>query len=85
MTKYNDEELRMINQVLLGIFIALDFSYFLSLFYSPFPWFALAGTGLGLAMIVFFWSGTKYWLFIFALLFSTALFSLSNNFHAIFS
>lgn len=84
MTKYNEEEMRMINQLLLGIFIAADFGYFLLLNNSPFPWFALAGTGIGLIIIVSCWTGFKYWMFNLSLFLSTIIFSLVYNWHSIF-
>ncbi|WP_175557066.1 hypothetical protein [Planococcus glaciei] len=84
MTEYHNEELRLINQMLLAIFLITDFAYFLFLHNSPFPWFALAGTAIGLAIIVFCWSGTKYLLFNIMLLLSAAVFSLAYNWSSIF-
>lgn len=84
MTKYNDEELRMLNQMLLGIFMVGDFAYFLFLNNAVFPWFALAGASLGLAIIVLCWSGTKYLLFTISLALSTVIFSLAYNWMVIF-
>lgn len=79
MTKYNEEELRMMNQLLLGIFIAADFGYFLLLNNSPFPWLSFAGAALGLIIIVACWTGFKYWMFNLSLLLSTFVFSIAYN------
>lgn len=84
MTKYNDEELRLINQLLLGIFLVGDFAYFLSLNYAVFPWFALAGASVGLAIIVLCWTGTKYFMFNISLILTTIVFSLAFNWGVIF-
>lgn len=84
MTKYNDEELRMINQLLLAIFLVGDFAYFLFLNNAVFPWFALAGASVGLAIIVLCWTGTKYLLFNISLVLATVVFSLAFNWGAIF-
>jgi len=85
MSQYGREELRMLNQVLLAVFIVTDYAYFLSLSNTAFPWFALAGASLGLAIIVLCWSGTKYLLFNVALLLLTALYLLVYNWGSIFS
>lgn len=84
MTEYHNEELRLINQMLLAIFLITDFAYFLFLKNSPFPWFALAGSAIGLATIVFCWSGNKYLIFNIMLLISAAVFSLAYNWSSIF-
>ncbi|MGI2328636.1 hypothetical protein [Planococcus sp. YIM B11945] len=84
VTNHSNEELRLINQLLLAIFLVTDFGYFLFLNNPVFPWFALAGAGVGLAIIVYCWSGTKYWLFNTILLLSTAVFSVVYNFTAMF-
>jgi hypothetical protein len=83
MTQHSNEELKLINQLLLAIFLVTDFGYFLFLNNNVFPWFALAGAAVGLAIIVYCWSGTKYWLFNTILLFSTLVFSVVYNFTSI--
>lgn len=77
MTEYIAEEMRMINQMLLGIFIAADFGYFLLLNHSSFPWLPFAGAALGLLIIVICWTGFKYWMFTLSLLLSTFVFSIA--------
>ena len=83
MTKHSIEELKLINQMLLAIFLVTDFGYFLFLHNPVFPWFALAGAAVGLSIIVFCWTGTKYWLFNTILLLSTVVFSVVYNFTAL--
>ncbi|TWT24820.1 hypothetical protein [Planomicrobium sp. CPCC 101110] len=83
MTQHSNEELRLINQLLLAIFLVTDFGYFLFLNHPVFPWFALAGSAVGLTIIVYCWSGTKYWLFNTILLLSTVVFSVVYNFNVI--
>lgn len=84
MTKYNDEELRLINQLLLALFLVANFAYFLFLNNPVFPWFALAGAAIGLSIIVFCWTGTKYLIFNISLLLSAIVFSLAYNWGVIF-
>lgn len=79
MTKYNIEELQMLNQVLFALFIVADFALLVHFNNSPFPWFALLGSGIGLAIIVLCWTGKKYTYFIGSLLVATAVFSIVYN------
>ena len=83
MTQYNLEELKILNQVLLALFIVADLSLGLFFYNNEFPWFALLGSGIGLAIIVFCWTETKYMYFIASLLVCTILFSLVYNWHTI--
>ncbi|WP_298473492.1 hypothetical protein [uncultured Psychrobacillus sp.] len=83
MTQYNLEELRLLNQVLFALFIVADFALFLFFYNSPFPWFALLGSGIGLAIIVLCWSGRKYIIFIASLLVFSALHTLVYNWSSI--
>lgn len=85
MTGYIREELSMLNQLLLAIFLVTDFAYFLFLSNTVFPWFALAGATVGLTIIVFCWSGAKYLLFNVALLLLTLLYLLVYNWSSIFN
>lgn len=84
MSQYNLEELNLLNQVFFALFIVADFSLFLFLQYNIFPWFALLGAGIGLAIIVLCWTGKKHTYFIATLLVCTAVFSVVYNWHAIF-
>lgn len=68
MTQYNREELQMLNQCLFALFLVADFALLLFFKQSPYPWFALLGSGIGLAIIVLCWTGSKYILFIASLL-----------------
>jgi len=79
MTQYNIEELKLMNQVFLALFLVADFALFLYFANTTFPWFALAGAGVGLAIIVLCWSGKKYPYFIGSLLVATTLFSIVYN------
>lgn len=84
MTQYNLEELKMLNQVFLALFIVADFALYLFFVHNTFPWFALLGFGIGLAIIVLCWTGKKYMQFIASLLVFTMLFSVVYNWHSIF-
>ncbi|MFJ7972109.1 hypothetical protein [Psychrobacillus sp. NPDC096389] len=83
MTQYNLEELKMLNQVLFALFLVADFALFLFFTNNIFPWFALLGTGIGLAIIVLCWTEKKYTYFIATLLVFTAIFSIVYNWHSI--
>ena len=84
MSQYNLEELNMLNQVLFALFIVADFALLLFFKNNTFPWFALLGSGIGLAIIVLCWTGKKYTYFIATLLVFTAVFSVIYNWQAIF-
>ena len=83
MTQYNLEELKMLNQFLFALFIVADFALALYFYNNSFPWFALLGAGIGLAIIVFCWTGKKYLLFISFLLAFTAIYSVIFNWSSI--
>lgn len=83
MTKYNREELRMLNQCFLALFIVADFALLLFYYQSPYPWFALLGSGIGIAIIVFCWTGRKYTLFIASLLVFSIAHTLIYNWNEI--
>ena len=84
MNQYNLEELKLLNQVFLALFLVADFALFLHFYNSEFPWFALLGAGIGLFIIVFCWTSRKYIYFLGSLLVWTAMFSIIYNWHAIF-
>lgn len=79
MTQYNLEELRLLNQMLLALFIVADFALFLFFYNSPFPWFALLGSGIGLAIIILCWTGRKHTIFIASLLVFSTLHTIVYN------
>ncbi|GGA45278.1 hypothetical protein [Psychrobacillus lasiicapitis] len=79
MNQYNVEELKMLNQVLFALFLVADFALFLHFNNSEFPWFALLGSGIGLAIIVYCWTEKKVSLFIGSLLVFTVVFSIIYN------
>ncbi|MFB5087590.1 hypothetical protein PGC35_10265 [Psychrobacillus sp. PGGUH221] len=83
MTKYNIEELKILNQVFFALFIVADFALFLFFNNNTFPWFSLLGSGIGLAIIVLCWTGKKHIYFISSLLVCTVIFSLVYNWHVI--
>jgi hypothetical protein len=85
MSEHIKDELRMMNQMLLAIFVAANYAYFLSLEFTPFPWFSFIGVSIGLAIILFCWIGRKYTLFTVALLAGTAVFSILYNWSVLFS
>ena len=84
MSEHSKEELKILNQALFAIFLAADFAYFLSIINTEFPWFSLAGASIGLAIIVFCWSGAKYMLFNIFLLIVTAFLLLVYNWGSLF-
>ncbi|WP_342577619.1 hypothetical protein [Psychrobacillus sp. FSL K6-2843] len=79
VSAYNLAELKMLNQVLFALFIVADLALALFFYNSSFPWFALLGSGVGLAIIVLCWTGKKHGYFIGSLLVFTVLFSLVYN------
>lgn len=83
MTQYNIEEMKMLNQVFFALFIVADFALCLFFYNNPFPWFALLGFGIGLAIIVLCWTGKKHTYFIASLLVFTIVFSIVYNWHSI--
>lgn len=85
MKQYNIEELQMLNQLLLGIFLVANFSYYLLLSTTVFPWYSLIGAAIGLVIIVISWSGAKYYLFNATIVICALLFSLTFNWSAIFN
>lgn len=84
MTQYNKEELKMMGQLLLGIFLVGGFSSYLFLHISPFPWFALIGASLGLILIISCWTTAKYWFFSLTLLLTTFVFTIVYNWSSFF-
>ncbi|MFJ8063565.1 hypothetical protein ACIQYS_02910 [Psychrobacillus sp. NPDC096426] len=84
MSQYNLEELKMLNQVFFALFIVADFALFLFFQNNTFPWFALLGAGIGLAIIVLCWTEKKYTYFISTLLVCTAVFSVIYNWQTLF-
>ena len=83
MTQYNLEELKILNQVLFALFIVADFALALFFYNSAFPWFALVGSGIGLAIIVLCWTGKQHLYFLSSLIVFTVLFSIVYNWHSI--
>lgn len=83
MSQYNLEELKILNQVFLALFLVADFALFLHFNNSVFPWFALLGSGIGLSIIVLCWTGKKYTYFLSSLLVCTGIFSIVYNWHAV--
>ncbi|MFC4411403.1 hypothetical protein ACFOZY_13320 [Chungangia koreensis] len=85
MTEYVRGELRVMNQVFLAFFLIANFAFSLYLSNNDFPWFALVGAPVGLAIIVYCWSETKYMFFNTALLVSTLVYTVVYNWGSIFS
>ena len=83
LTQYNLEEMKILNQMLLALFIVADFALFLFFTNNGFPWFALLGSGIGLSIIVLCWTGNKHTYFIASLLVFTTLFSIVYNWQSI--
>jgi len=85
LPQHNIEELKLLIQGMLGLFLAADFGFYLYLSHTHFPWFALLGAGIGLSIIVLCWSGRKYVLFIASLLVFTVVHTIYYNWNAIFN
>lgn len=83
LTKYNREELEMLNQGLFALFLVADFALFLSYSNSEFPWFALLGSAVGLSIIVLCWVGKKYTIFISCLIVFAIVHTVFYNWSAI--
>ena len=81
LTQYNLEELRMLNQVLLALFIVADFALSLFFYNSPFP-YTLLGSGISLAIIFLCWTGRKTYFYSTLLVFS-ALHTIVYNWSSI--
>ena len=84
MSNYNREELVLLNQILLALFLVADFALFLHFSNSSFPWFALLGAGIGLAIIVLCCAEKVQIYFIASLLVFTGFFLLIYNWHSLF-
>lgn len=85
MSQYQREELRMINEVLLALFLIANYSLFLYLSNEEFPWYALVGASVGLSIIIYCWTETKYITFIITLMICTIAYSVIYNWGTIFS
>ncbi|MFS0635524.1 hypothetical protein AB1K84_06440 [Mesobacillus foraminis] len=85
MSDNTKSELRFLNQVLFALWLTADYAYLLHLTDGKFPWFALLGAPVGLAIILLCWLGKKYALFSFVLVASAVVFSIAFNWNAIFS
>ncbi|MFJ8065711.1 hypothetical protein ACIQYS_13855 [Psychrobacillus sp. NPDC096426] len=57
MRQYGREELQLLFQVHLGLFLVFGFSCYLLIAYEQFPWLSLIGSAVGVAIIVFFYRG----------------------------
>ena len=83
MTQYAREELNLIGQQLLSIFLIAVLAFVFSLKVSQFPWWELIGIGIGLSIVVLCWSGTKYSFFVASLLLYTVAYSIIYNWSTI--
>jgi len=83
LTQYNLEEMKILNQMLLALFIVADFALLLFFTNNTFPWTALLGSGIGLSIIVLCWTGKKHTFFIASILVFTTLFSIVYNWQSI--
>ena len=85
MRQYVREELQLLFQVFLGLFLVFGFSNFLRITNEQFPWLSLIGSAVGLSIIVFFLSRNKYRAFIISLLVYSVIMSVIFNWYSIFN
>ncbi|SER97676.1 hypothetical protein [Psychrobacillus sp. OK032] len=85
MQQYVREEMRLLFQVLSGLFLVFGFSYFLRATNDQFPWLALIGSTVGLTIIVFVLSGKMYRAFLISLLVFSVIMSVIFNWYSIFN
>lgn len=85
MRQYAREELQLLFQVLLGLFLVFGFSYFLRATTAQFPWLSLIGAAVGLSIIVFILSRKKYSAFLISLLVFSVIMSVIFNWYSIFN
>lgn len=85
MQQYVREELQVLFQVFLGLFLVFGFSYFLSVTNEQFPWLNLIGSAVGLTIIVFLLSRKKYLAFLISLLAFSVIMSVIFNWYSIFN
>lgn len=77
-------ELRLLNPLLLGVLLAANLGYYLSLSTAQFPWLAYIGAAVGLAIILILWIGKRSTLFIFGFFAATILNTLHYEWHHLF-
>jgi hypothetical protein len=77
-------EIKMMNEILLAIFVVANYALFLQLSNVIFPWFALIGASIGLSIILLCWFGKRFLLFHTFLLAGTFIYSIAFNWGAIF-
>ncbi|TQR16560.1 hypothetical protein [Psychrobacillus soli] len=85
MRQYVREELQLLFQVFLGLFLVFGFSCFLRATTEQFPWLSLIGSAIGLTIILFFLSGKKYRAFLISLLVFSIIMSVIFNWYSIFN
>ncbi|MDQ0221299.1 hypothetical protein ELQ35_09760 [Peribacillus cavernae] len=84
MNNHVYSEMRSLNQLLLGLFIAANYACLLSLTAAAFPWLAYLGTAVGLSVILLCWLGKRSVLFITGLFAATFPYLLLFEWHTIF-
>ncbi|MDQ0270447.1 hypothetical protein [Cytobacillus purgationiresistens] len=77
-------EIRMLNQVIAPIFIIANFGYFLSLYMPEFPGLSFIAASIGLAIILISWLGKRSFLFTFALIAVTLIYSIVFSWEMLF-
>lgn len=77
-------EMRLLNQFLLGLFVAANMAYFLSLTTQSFPGLNYMGAAIGSSIIVRCWLGSRFPFFIFGLMATALVFTVAYEWTAIF-
>ncbi|MEQ2526069.1 hypothetical protein EKG37_04455 [Robertmurraya yapensis] len=77
-------ELRLLNQLLLGIIIATNIGFFLFLYTSSFPGLSYVGIGIGASIILWCWLGNRCLLFVFGFIATTTVFTITYEWTTIF-
>lgn len=79
------EEIRMLNQVSLAIFLSVNFALFCSILRGEFPWLGFVCVLVGLSIILVCSTGKKWVLFNISLMFCTIVLLIVFNWSVLFS
>lgn len=75
MSQYKKEELNLVLQAVLPLFIVAGLAIFLLSNSGGFPWFMLFGLSFGLSVIIFTWLGKKSSVFVASIWIGALVFS----------
>ncbi|KGR79792.1 hypothetical protein [Ureibacillus manganicus] len=84
MNQHYKEELNLVLQALLGIFLTAIFAHVMFLTQSVFPWYSVFVFGFGLAIVVYLLLRKKSIVFVSFLILFTFVYSIAYNFGVLF-